>query len=247
MMNTIPITDNCLKSLGTREHVCFGISPFNSYFSETRIQELAAWGRTEFRTMHFFVPDVPAAFTLEAVGYDAETAAWKARRQAQYLHNKIHRALKNLGISDAQACDMVLNWEKLQVNNHFLALYQKVNQLFFEDMEFQKACLEASRWVLEKKVQNTENLSMDTLCSAARYLLTEIPLFIDAAGITGNSASVFCYHQCVPFIENLMKGHFKIRTSPHQGFIIVEPQNIVSKYENTKPSFSTMDGPLVHE
>ncbi len=245
IMNTVPVTDNCLKNLKQKEHVCFGISPFNSYFSEAKIQELAAWGKAEFKSMHFFIPDVPAAFTLEAIGYDAEAAAWKAKRQAQYLHNKLHRALKNLAISDTHACEMVLNWEILKDNKRFLSLYQEATQLFFEDMDFQKACLEASRWVLEKRVPETENLSLDTLCSAARYLLAEIPLFLDTAGITGQSASVFCYHQCVSLIEKLMRGHFKIRSSSRQGFVILDSNLIASAGRKAKEDLSySIDSPV---
>lgn len=78
-MKTRPITERCQASFQTRAHVCFGISPFNSYFSDQRIQELALWGKMEFGEMHFFVPDVPSAYTLEALGYTPEKAAWKAR------------------------------------------------------------------------------------------------------------------------------------------------------------------------
>lgn len=81
------LTTNCQQSFKKREHCCFGISPFNSYFSEERIRELAKWGLREFKSMHFFIPDVPAVYTLEAQGYPREKAEWKARRQAQYLKN----------------------------------------------------------------------------------------------------------------------------------------------------------------
>ena len=219
----MPITEACSKVFLERDHVCFGISPFNSYFSELRIQELAEWGRKEFKSMHFFVPDVPAAFTLEALGYEPEEAAWKARRQSQYLLNKIHRALRSLGVKEFEAREMVFNWEYLSTNERFLGLYQQITHLFHEDVGFQKACIEASRWVLEKKVENTEKLSLDALHSASRYLLTEIPLFMDTAGIAGKNTSVFCYHQCVPFIQSLMNGDFKVQPSNQQGFVVIEP------------------------
>jgi len=56
-----PMSLHCTQLLARRTHACFGISPFNSYFTTERITELARWGLNEFRGMHFFVPDVPAA------------------------------------------------------------------------------------------------------------------------------------------------------------------------------------------
>jgi cyclo(L-tyrosyl-L-tyrosyl) synthase len=223
MKLTPDVTKECQNSLSTKTHACFGISPFNSYFSESRIQTLAEWGKIEFQTMHFFVPDIPSAYTLEALGYEPEKAAWKARRQAQYLFNKIYRALKNVGFSLIQSEEMILNWEKLSNNDHYLNLYAKVQSLFEKDLEFQSACIQASRWVLEKRVPDETQLNEDVLRSAARYLLTEIPLFLDTAGIVEKPSSSFCYHQCIPFIEKLMKGHFNLRPSGGQSFAIIDP------------------------
>lgn len=97
-MRATPVTPICETALNGRGHICFGISPFNSYFSESRIESLARWGSQHFRSMHFFVPDGPTVYTLEALGYDSEKAAWKARRQCQYLHNKITKALTKVGL-----------------------------------------------------------------------------------------------------------------------------------------------------
>ncbi|MEO5971519.1 MAG: tRNA-dependent cyclodipeptide synthase [Bdellovibrionia bacterium] len=222
-MNTRPITENCQRILNSKLHVCFGISPFNSYFSDQKIEELALWGKGEFKATHFFVPDVPSAYTLEALGYPPEKAAWKARRQAQYLRNKIHKVLSNIGYSIINAEEMFLDWEKLSKNNHYLFLFQEVTKHFELNSDFRKACLEASKWVLEKRTPDTECLTPETLESAARYLLAEIPLFLDTAGIVGVKSSVFCYHQCIPFLENLFRNRFPLKVAPNQGFVVIEP------------------------
>ena len=205
VIHASPLTNGCRKAFGKREHACFGISPFNSYFSEDRIRVLAAWGKDQFRTMHFFVPDIPSAYTLEALGYDPEKASWKARRQCQYLINKIQRALISVGFSSTQNEEILLNWPRLSQIKQYTDLLGDIQALFDSDAEFRSKCLDASRWVLEKRVADTSALSDETLTSAARYLLTEIPLFLDTASIVGVSSSVFCYHQHVAFIEALYK------------------------------------------
>lgn len=242
-MNIRPITENCRRNFLLRTHACFGISPFNSYFSEERIRAIASWSRAEFDSVHFFVPDVPSAYTLEALGYHPEKAAWKARRQCQYLHNKIHKALKNVGYSDQQACSMVLNWEKLAENSKYMKIHEEVKTLFENDLDFQNACIDASRWVLEKRAPDDQHLTPQMLRSAARYLLTEIPLFIDTAAIVGKPASVFCYHQKVEFLEQLYQGNYRLHVAPCQGFVVVEPTSTelvawaLSKSSDTSKSF----------
>lgn len=227
-MKTAPISENCRQNLQHRTHVCFGISPFNSYFSEERIRELAIWGKSQFESMHFFVPDVPSSYTLEALGYSPEKASWKARRQCQYLHNKIHRALKDAGISDTEACNMVLNWEVLATNERYTALYDEVRARFEADAAFQSECIEASRWVLERRVPEGQSLTHEMLKSAVRYLLAEIPLFLDAAGIVGKDTSVFCYHQRVQFLDDLFNRRLPIRPSLGQGFVVIEAPHLAT-------------------
>lgn len=223
-LKTKPITRHCNRNLDSKIHACFGISPFNSYFSEARIRELALWGKNKFNSMHFFIPDIPSVYTLEALGYDSEKAAWKARRQCQYLHNKTYKALRDVGFTGTRASDMVLNWETLSSNQRFLALYNEVKTLFELDSSFQTACLEASNWVLERRVPEGKTLTLEMLRSAARYLLAEIPLFLDTAGIVEKESSVFCYHQSVKFLDDLFNKRLTISPSGSQGFVVIEPQ-----------------------
>jgi cyclo(L-tyrosyl-L-tyrosyl) synthase len=80
--------------------------------STERIRRLASWGLGHFERVHFFVPDVPSAFTLEALGYPPDRAAWKARRQEQYTRNRIGTALRSLGATAPD--DHVLGWGELE-------------------------------------------------------------------------------------------------------------------------------------
>lgn len=227
-MEAKPITECCSSPFSKREHICFGISPFNSYFTESRIESLARWGAKEFRSMHFFVPDAPTIFTLEALGYTPEKAAWKARRQCQYLHNKISKAVAKLGFFPDEVSKMILNWETLTRNKDFLDLSAVVHQRFQCDSEFQEACLDATSWVLEGKLPPGADVSEQQRFHAVKYLLAEIPLFIDSAGIAGLSSSVFAYHQHVPFIERLMAGTYSIKRSAEQGFIVLKAPEVSS-------------------
>ncbi len=219
-MIAIPITDNCSRALTARSHAVLGISPFNSYFSEARITALAAWGIETFESVHLFVPDEPSAYTLEALGYPPAKAARKARRQANYLHNKIRRALTTLGASPGDIDEMVVNSERLDKNPQYCSKLEECVQLFEQDPDFRKGCIASSYWVLESQA-NAETFGDGSLRIAANYLLAEMPLFVDSVGILQQEASVFCYHQCIPFLQDLYRGRYQLRVSANQGFTIL--------------------------
>jgi len=222
-MIAIPITKYCRDALDKKEHAVFGISPFNSYFSEAQITNIAHWGYLNFKSIHLFMPDIPSAYTLEALGYSPQKAEKKARRQANYLRNKMIRALENIGISETQTVEIILDWKKLETNPYYQSVYKKCINLFETDTEFHRGCLESSKWVLHKRVDNGEVIPEATLNIAVKYFLAEMPLFIDSVGILNKKASVFCYHQCPEFLRTLYEKRYQNLVKPYQGFIQLQP------------------------
>lgn len=205
------------------------------------------WGRSNFEAMHFFVPDVPGVYTLEAQGYPRGEAEWKARRQSQYLKNKIRKALLSCDYSAIQASEMTLDWERLAATANYVSLHQKATELFENDASFQAECLEASRWVMTQKVSDTGTLTEDTLRIAVKYFLAEVPLFADTASIVGASSSVFCYHQRVNFLERFYDRKLTFLPSETQGFVILQPwaEEAGRKFDLQSDSISTVTCPNI--
>lgn len=163
-----PLTPQCARHLRSREHACLGISPFNSYFTEAQIRRLARWAFRTFSTVHFFVPDAAAAHTLEALGYPAKKAAAKARRQGQYLLNKIRRALACLGISRPD--ELILDSRALTTNTRYTQLLADAEHRFHTDPTFAEQLLDASRWVLDKRLptaRSRPSSSCDRRCATS--------------------------------------------------------------------------------
>lgn len=216
-----PLTGKCRRNFAQRSHACFGISPFNSYFSTSRITELARWGLRQFDALHFFLPDVPAAHTLEALGYAPERARHKARRQGRYVYNKICRALGGLGVTTPE--NLILDWPVLRRNGRYLQLLGQAHALFDEDPGFRDTCLAAAAWALEGRLPDGTQPADEQLRVAVRYLLAEFPLFVDTPGIIDADASVFCYHQAPPFLQRLYEGALPCTSADGQGFLVTLP------------------------
>ncbi|MFD7668599.1 tRNA-dependent cyclodipeptide synthase [Streptomyces sp. NPDC059788] len=214
-----PLTERCRGYLPTATHVCIGVSPFNSYFTTPRLRRLADWALTRFESVHFFVPDMAAAHTLRALGYDLDRARHKARRQGQYVHNKIVTALRALGVENPAG--LVWGMDRLHHTPRYLTLFDEVHQRYEADESFGKACLDASHWVLEHKLPPGTTATEEQLREAVRYFLAELPLFIDAGGIAGHRVSFFVYHQRVAFLERFFSRELSVRPTSGQGFLIV--------------------------
>lgn len=107
-------------------------------------------------------------------------------------------------------------------NPIYVANHTSAQNLFEKNSFFREGCLEASRWVLEKRVPDTKKLNLESLILAAKYFLTEIPLFTDTAGILSKESSVFCYHQIIPFLNNIYQNTYPCVVSANQGFLIIE-------------------------
>ncbi|ALV38603.1 hypothetical protein AS200_16960 [Streptomyces sp. CdTB01] len=215
-MRAEPLTARCRTAYDGRAHACLGISPFNSHFSTPRIAGLVRWGLETFAHVHFFVPDTAAAHTLEALGYPPEKAAWKARRQGQYVRNKITKALADNGVPDP--APHLLDGQALATNPSYQELTAQVEQHFRTDSGFAQACLSASAWVLERRLPPGRQPTHEQLRGAVRYFLAELPLFLDTPRITGTVASVFCYHEVPRVLADLYRHRLALRPAPNQGF-----------------------------
>ncbi|WP_050986820.1 tRNA-dependent cyclodipeptide synthase [Streptomyces sudanensis] len=219
MFEIEPLTERCRGLLPEAVHVCIGVSPFNSYFSTPRLRRLADWALTRFPGVHFFVPDAAAAYTLEALGYDPARARHKAQRQGQYVHNKICTALRAEGVEHPE--DLVLGMDRLHGTARYTELLDEAHRRFHEDGDFRAACLDASHWVLDRKLPPGTVPTEEQLRGAVRYFLAELPLFVDSGGIAGHGPSFFVYHQRVAFLERFFRHELSWRPVDGQGFLVV--------------------------
>jgi cyclo(L-tyrosyl-L-tyrosyl) synthase len=220
-----PLTPRCAAVRDTSAHACIGVSPFNGYYTAERIAALAAWARRTFSDFHFFVPNEPAAYTLEALGYEPARARHKARRQGNLVLNRIGRALADIGVREAGR--HVLDSARLHDNAAYQRIHDDVIRLFHTDSVFRDQTMASSEWVLAKRLPAGQEPTERQRLLAVRYFLAELPLFLDTPGIAGVSSSVFVYHQRVWILERLYLGSLARRPVPAQGFLVLSTEAAV--------------------
>ena len=164
---------------------------------------------------------VPSRFTLEALGYPESKARKKANRQGRWLLNKIRRGLDAAGIPENTADEVILCSKTLDDHFDYCRLLSDVESVCDRDMEFRDGCIETSRWVLNGQADEVEEVTHDMLVSAVRYFKAELPLFMNSPALVGVNSSVFVYHQCPPFLEELFKTKRGNFINERQGFVKV--------------------------
>jgi cyclo(L-tyrosyl-L-tyrosyl) synthase len=215
----VPASQRCNEILEKREHVLIGISPFNSYYSLENIQKLIKWGSESFKSCQVFVPDTLPVFNFIAIGYAESKALSKTKHQIKYLMNKIEKAFTNLKVSVENKIITVSSCSKITA---FKELYHICMNRYDVDEEFKKDCTEAASGVLRGY---TKNVTQDMLDTSAKYLLGELPFYLDTPKIVGVNTSTFVYHENVDFFTNLYKDRIKNHVSENQGHTIYGEKN----------------------
>lgn len=214
------LSTNSERVIEKVEHACIGVSPFNSYFSENTLFILASWAKFNFKSFSIFIPDEPAVYTMMALGYSERESIKKVKKQNRYLRNKVARALMLTGISMNEIDNYILNWKELTSRSIFNEIHNEINEAFEWDSDFRKACIEASRWVLENKMDPTQ-ITEAQLEIAVKYFLAECPLFVNTAAIVGAESSVFCYHQSPPFLVDLYESKLSVKPAMNQSYALI--------------------------
>ena len=176
-----------------REHALIGVSPFNSYFVESTLVKVIKWVLNNFKKMTIFIPDTLSFFTLLALGYDKEKAAYKTRRQDGYLKNKVVRALKIIGFNQSDTEKIILTFSQVHHNEHYQILYNRLIRYFEADAHFKYICFAMSDWILSKHL-STNIVNQQELDIAVWYFLYELPILVDSPTVLSVPSSIFIYH-----------------------------------------------------
>lgn len=199
------------------EHALLGVSPFNSYYSEQKINKLIHFARENFKDFHLFVPNTLPYFNFIAMGYQPNKARIKTKRQWNYLKNKITRAFVTAGFSTKDFLDKIITTEEITDNN---IAYNQLLKLCFEkyenDISFKEDCLNASKVMLKDYPDKDKPVRVEL---AVQYLLRELPLLLDTPTILGVTSSVFVYHEQIDFFKKLYGDCDNKLLASNQGFL----------------------------
>ena len=198
-MQVTPVTARCGEIWQRHPAIVLGISPFNSYFSRIRIEQLIRWSLRYSRQVYCYVPDAASAWNLIATGTEPARAHKLAAKQGRYLRNKILQAWRNVGLSGARA-DRLLDARALQHRPAYAMRLAEVQQRHDSDPAFRELCLAATAAVLGSRGAG----DVADPSTAVNYLLAEFPLFTHAEEIIDQAVAAFVYRQCPSVVAKVL-------------------------------------------
>lgn len=212
------ISPVCDSPVLPKNHALIGVSPFNSFFSESLLESLFSWGIKTFNDMHVFIPTKISTYTFQALGYPENRARTKTKKQDSYLTNKVVRALISHGFSESEARERIISLDVLRKNEEYLKVFKKCLDAFDHNKSFRNGCLSTSKWILSEK-ERVNSISETSLNLAVQYFLAELPLFLDTPTILNMSSSLFVYKEMPEFLKNIYETNFLVASN--QGFLTI--------------------------
>ncbi len=212
-----PLTDTCRSVFEERRHVVVGVSPANSYFNVGLLTELLGWLRAEFAQIDVVVPDSALEHTYGALGYAPDRAAKKAHVETSTLRNRVVRAWRELG--GPREAERLHLMSELTANPAYRRTLARCEQALADDGRLRETCATMSRDVLTRGQAGQP--SPERVTRAVRYLLAELPFFLDSAEIFEVESSVNFYHHRLPLADLLFSGNCVLTRSPRQAYAII--------------------------
>ncbi|MFT0801342.1 tRNA-dependent cyclodipeptide synthase [Bacillus swezeyi] len=218
---TETLSQNCHDILQRKRHVLIGISPFNSRFSEDYIDRLIGWAVHEFQDVSVLLAGKEAANLLEALGTPKGKAERKVRKEVSRNRRFAEKALETYG-GNPEAIHTFSDFTDQAAYHH---LRTEVEDAFFEQPHFRKACLEMSHAAILGRARgiqmDIQDVSQAMLDLAVEYVIAELPFFIAAPDILGVEETLLAYHRPWKLGEQISRNEFSVRIRPNQGYLMV--------------------------
>lgn len=212
-----PYTEQCRRVFKRADHALIGLSPWNSYFTPRRVEELVDWGIRTFGSLDLFIPSYEAAYTLIAAGVEPVEAVGRARRAVKSLRGPARRALARSGLDDSH----LHTGSSLAANRRYAELRRAADAAYRNDSETRASCRAVVRSVVDTGPgQDLTEVQLDT---GARYAVAELPILVDSPGIFGVASSVVVYHRPIDLAWPLLGRTSCLERSSEQGFVVVTP------------------------
>lgn len=191
----------------TKEVLAFGVSLYNSYFTEDRIIRLLQCVNSPDRKIYLVIVDLPATHNLRAIGKNDSYIAKKVRQHGNNITNRCRRAIEASGV-DAT----VMTFEGIASSAVYRYGVLQFHKLYNEDAKFRLDARKVTSDVLFNKLGVTADEQQIDI--AVSFLLEELSFFWWGDEILGEDHMVNAYHSEMKILSDLIAGAYNIETRP---------------------------------
>jgi cyclo(L-tyrosyl-L-tyrosyl) synthase len=213
-----PYTPHCQVIQQEAEHAVIGVSPGNSFFTADTVTGLARWAAERFARVDIVYTDLYVADMYEALGYTPDDARRKAVKNLRGVRAKVTNAALTVDPDGLRVRAQPVS--ALTARPGYRRLNRQLEALMAGDTALVATVSELVDRFLKDKVTGRDATDRQReVCT--RYILAELPLFIDSPAVFDVPSSLNCYHQVLPLADLLYGPGHGLRASRNQGHGII--------------------------
>lgn len=190
-----------------KEVLTFGVSLFNSYFTEDRITRLLQKVVSPNTKIYLVIVDLPVAHNLRAIGKGDSYIKRKIRQHGNNMTNRCKRAVQASGVEA-----IIINWEAIASSDVYKVGVERFRILYEEDAKFRLEARKMTSDVLFNKLQ--VRATEQQIDVAVSFVLEELAFFWQGDEILGEDNLVNAYHSEMEILSDLITGAYNIEFRP---------------------------------
>lgn len=191
-----------------KEVLAFGVSLYNSYFTEDRITRLLHHVASQQRSIYLVIVDLPVAHNLRAIGKDDSYIEKKVRQHSRNMTNRCRRAVEASGVEAT-----IMNWGEIASSVVYREGVERFRELYDQDVRFRLEARKVTSGVLFNKLQVTA--TEQQIDVAVSFVLEELAFFWWGDEILGEDSLVNVYHSEMRILTELISGAYDMKVRPN--------------------------------
>ncbi len=190
-----------------KEVLVFGVSLYNSYFTEDRMTRMLQHVASPNTKIYFVIVDLPVAHNLRAIGKDDSYIQKKIRQHGNNIANRCKRAIETSGVGAT-----LMNWGVIASSEVYNVGVRRFRMLYEQDAEFRLEARKVTSGVLFNKLG--VRASEQQIDVAVSFVLEELAFFWWGDEILGEDNLVNAYHSEMQILSELIAGAYNIEVRP---------------------------------
>ncbi len=225
LVGTSPVHLKGWELVKKRELMTVGISIGNGYFNKERMEIILTGVANYFSKVVAIVPDVPAVYTYQALGYDKHHAEQRVKEH----RNKIVNCCESI-VSEAQKSDgcniklQLMTWhDDFPQQEYYQQAYKRAVEIYHFSSKFRESIQRNTKhYILARlKDQDIQQLGgVDHVVEkAVHYLIEEMALHDVFEVVLGNEP-IASYYKELELIPNYANGKYDNTPNKHVGWVV---------------------------
>lgn len=190
-----------------KEVLAFGVSLYNSYFTEDQITRLLQRVASPDNRIYLVIVDLPVAHNLRAIGKDDSCIEKKVRQHSNNITNRCRRAVEASGVEAT-----IMNWRAIASSDVYKVGVEQFQDLYDRDAKFRLEARKVTAGVLFNKLGVRANEQQIDV--AAFFIIEELAFFWWGDEILGENNLVNAYHSEMKILTDLIGGAYDIEVRP---------------------------------